>query len=245
MKFTGERLIPSVYDTNRILYYQHLVRYRFAKQYIEQNDRVLDIACGTGYGTYEIASKAKEVYGVDIDANSIAFASKEYNVPNLKYLCGDATNLSFLDGVFNSCISFETIEHLSSEQQNIFLNQIINILEPTKGRLIISTPNKSIFNSGHIDKNHFHQKEFEYHEFKNFLLKYFKIVYLFGQKNHDSLINKKRLFKFIEKLSYFKKEQKFNLTNSQYIYNENDIEFMSYNVQECPFIIAVCRNPLK
>lgn len=55
---TGERLIPDTHKKS-ITYGEHIVRYRSVLPVVE-NKVVLDIACGTGYGTQIIASKAKK-----------------------------------------------------------------------------------------------------------------------------------------------------------------------------------------
>src|SRR2546423_177000 len=39
---------------------EHVMRYRFAEQYLPRAGRVLDIACGPGYGTYHLARAAPQ-----------------------------------------------------------------------------------------------------------------------------------------------------------------------------------------
>src|SRR5690606_37933155 len=76
-------------------------------------ERVLDMACGCGYGTALLAERHpdKQVTGVDIDAEAIAYAQRHYRLPNLTYVCADAERFAAEQG-FDSIVSLETIEHL-------------------------------------------------------------------------------------------------------------------------------------
>jgi len=70
LPFTGERFTP---ECVREIWYEHWHRYVFARR-LAQGRRVLDAACGEGYGAAMLADGAVEVVGVDIDAPSIAHA---------------------------------------------------------------------------------------------------------------------------------------------------------------------------
>lgn len=72
MKFTGERIEGEQMWFN-VRFADHFPRYEFAKD--RAKDKVvLDIASGTGYGSYELAQVAKEVIGIDVDKESIELA---------------------------------------------------------------------------------------------------------------------------------------------------------------------------
>lgn len=119
MKFTGERCILG--ESGKVLEAEHLNRYKFASEYI-QDKKVLDIGCGTGYGTALLALKAKKIVGVDIDISkeAINYAKNNYSKKNIEFYVGNATNLNFLkDEEFDAIVSFETIEHM--RQSNIYL----------------------------------------------------------------------------------------------------------------------------
>ncbi len=108
MEYTGERLVPGCYHTNRDLFYWHLSRYHFAKGYIQRDDIVLDAACGTGYGTFDMASVAKRVVGIDINKECIDYASAACKATNIRFINGDCIRLSnVLNENFNVCVSFE------------------------------------------------------------------------------------------------------------------------------------------
>ncbi|WP_256203123.1 bifunctional 2-polyprenyl-6-hydroxyphenol methylase/3-demethylubiquinol 3-O-methyltransferase UbiG [Pseudomonas sp. ML96] len=90
----------------------HLERYEFAASHLS-GSRVLDMACGCGYGTALLAERHpdKQVTGVDIDPDAIAYAQRHYRLPNLNYVCADAEAFASEQG-FDNIVSLETIEHL-------------------------------------------------------------------------------------------------------------------------------------
>lgn len=70
--------------------------HKFFLDNIDPTDRVLDIGCGDGILTSDIASKAAEVIGMDIDASRIRKAKARNLRGNLRYFSGDATELKLL-----------------------------------------------------------------------------------------------------------------------------------------------------
>lgn len=118
METTGERFSPN--NNTPLCSYEHWHRYIFAKQFVN-NKNVLDIACGEGYGTSLIAESAKFVTAVDIDKETIESATAKYKRQNLKFIRGNVTSIPINgEKVFDVIVSFETIEHVNEEDQNIF-----------------------------------------------------------------------------------------------------------------------------
>ena len=69
---------------------------------------ILDVACGTGANSCELARQGHQVYGVDLDKEMLTWAMKKHQEKhNLTFLQGDATQLEFGDGTFDAVtISF-------------------------------------------------------------------------------------------------------------------------------------------
>ena len=135
----SERMDPTlpVFDPGRADF--HLDRYRFALERVAEK-RVVDLACGTGYGTKLLRTEghADFVAGVDICPEAIAYASEKHADAQVKYIVGDVGATCFDDGNFDVVVSFETLEHV--EDDTGLIDEFHRVLKPG-GMLICSTPN--------------------------------------------------------------------------------------------------------
>ena len=153
--FTGERFLPGC--TGEIAY-EHWHRYAFARQFV-LGKRVLDAACGEGYGAALLGEVAASVVGVDIDADAIAQASSRYALPGrVSFVEGSCTSLAFPDASFDLVVSFETIEHLTSADQPRMLDEFARVLK-RDGLLVVSSPNKRLYSDARNYVNEFHLHE--------------------------------------------------------------------------------------
>ncbi len=171
-EFTGERVIPGQVEDD--LWAEHLARYAFASR-LAAGKRVLDLGCGTGYGTAELAKHATEAVGVDIAVEAIDYATAHY--PAARFVTVPATELPFAEAAFDLVTSFELIEHLSDYRP--LLAQAKRVLHPA-GLFVVSTPNKLYYAEarGASGPNPFHEHEFEYAEFAAALRAFFPYVKL-------------------------------------------------------------------
>ncbi len=141
---------------------------------------VLDIACGEGYGSRILSDTAARVYGVDIDAETIAEAVKKYADENLAYMEGSAEKLEFPDDMFDVVVSFETIEHVDADMQKMFIREIRRVLKKD-GCLVMSSPDKRNYSEIPAFTNRFHVHELYADEFAAFLQKEFRHVDFYYQ----------------------------------------------------------------
>lgn len=164
----GERVSASEGE----LYRFHKERYLFAIPSVK-NKIVLDVACGTGYGTDLLVrkGKSKKVIGLDYDKKTISECKKTCKG---EFIEGDATNLPFEDNYFDIVVSFETIEHIID--YNLFLKEIKRVLKKD-GLVIMSTPNYKF----EIIKNKWHVSNFGKKEFLKIFSDNFKEVKFYGQ----------------------------------------------------------------
>lgn len=160
-EFTGERLIPGQVDVD--LLNEHMARYTFAAR-LARGKRVLDMGCGAGYGSAELAQVAHTVTGIDVAAEAVEFARANYPRPNLEFALASAASLPYPDGCFELVVAFEVIEHLENWQD--LLLEARRVLAPT-GQFIVSTPNKLYYTEsrGADGANPYHVHEFEFGEF--------------------------------------------------------------------------------
>ena len=136
----------------------HVARYLWAEKFVRQGDRVLDAACGLGYGSYALAelSKAKAITGVDGSIYAIDYANENFCplTPKLDFFAGFLWECleKYPDGHFDVIVSFETLEHV--EHPEALLKEFHRLLSPG-GRIVVSVPNDWSNETGE-DPNPFH-----------------------------------------------------------------------------------------
>jgi SAM-dependent methyltransferase len=138
---TLERVVPSELDSSDAasaeIYRLHTERYEFALKFVHSG-RVLDCACGAGYGS-EMLAKAGDgtqlVVGVDIDPLAIEHARANHGGDRIEFVCADA--IRFESEAFDTIVSFETIEHVPDPHP--MLDNFTRLLKPG-GILIASVP---------------------------------------------------------------------------------------------------------
>lgn len=170
---------PDANFFNRLVLQDHIKRYMFASHLIKYM-KVLDVACGNGYGTEILSKSAKKVVGVDISKESIDLAIKKYKNRNVEFYQSDAKSLNFSSSSFDFVVSFETIEHLSKKDARKFLVEIKRVLKRT-GKLLISTPDNRNASLGNEPANPYHLHEYSLNEFKNLISTLFVIDKIYGQ----------------------------------------------------------------
>jgi ubiquinone/menaquinone biosynthesis C-methylase UbiE len=179
---------------------EHIHRYNEALLYIGPGDTVLDIACGTGFGTDIIAGKTSgKVIGGDIAPEAIDECRGRWQKSNLEFKVLDGTKLEFPDHYFNKIVSFETIEHTTQYRQMIA--EFARVLAPG-GHLILSTPNINVSSPDGVVRNPFHTQELTYEELNQLLAASFTTVQHFGQRysRYDKKSAGRSVGKFFEKL---------------------------------------------
>jgi SAM-dependent methyltransferase len=115
-----------------------LERYAFAARHARPG-RMLDIACGAGYGTRALtdaASQTTHALGVDLSEAAIAYARARYANDRTGFVACDALDFTDPEG-FDTIVSIETIEHLPEPSR--FVDRIASLLRPG-GILVASVP---------------------------------------------------------------------------------------------------------
>ena len=152
-----------VSDYHAYDYSEHYLRYGLFRE-ICAGKRVLDVACGAGYGSYLLASwGAQEVIAVDLSAEAITEARRVFGHDRITFIQGNVEELDKLvQGQFDLIVSFETIEHLKLPR--LFLEHISH-LRTAVGIVAISAPNDAgVLRAG--EPNRFHLHRFSFDEFR-------------------------------------------------------------------------------
>jgi len=248
----------NVVDAGRLSPYwgEHAARYRYALSQVE-GKKVLDIACGTGYGIGLMQDDAGFVCGVDVDIEAASLARLECSA-NSTVLLGDGLRLPFRDGCFEIITSFETIEHLSNRFE--FLSELDRVLSPS-GKIFLSTPN-ALYTKPINGKpsNRFHVFEYTPKEFRTELEHIFRVDEHVGQKlnignrispffTDQQKLQRKlyvqvRLFgwRIMNKLPLTLREALSDLMWKRPFYpTEVDYIFSEEELSEAPVQLAVCR----
>ncbi len=122
----------------------HMVRYQWATSYIRPGDRVLDAACGLGYGSHMIHyfRKSAAVTAVDGSETAIEYAEKSFASDDgqVRFLKGDLPEVlsRYENGSFDAVVCMETLEHVNDPEA--LLLEFHRLLTPG-GRIIASVPN--------------------------------------------------------------------------------------------------------
>lgn len=147
----------------------HLERYRWAANLLrlEQDQRgtpgrLLDCACGVGYGSALLAEALEhtQVHGVDIDAEAVRYATTRYADSTAQYSVGDLCELGD-PASFDALVSLETIEHVPNATDAI---RACRRLLKTDGVLVASVPV-----TPSVDVNPYHQTDFSRRSFLKML----------------------------------------------------------------------------
>lgn len=184
LPFTGERYTP---ECAREIASEHWHRYAFARP-LAHGRRVLDAACGEGYGSALLAAAGGDVLGLDIDAGVVDHARTRYaDVPGLRFDRADATRLdAYADGAFDLILSFETLEHVREQER--LLDGFARLLAPG-GLLLVSTPDKRSYTDLTGEVNPHHVRELYRDEFEALLSARFPARRLYAQRSlfHSTL----------------------------------------------------------
>lgn len=142
---TTERVTVEDYMASKgtyIILSLHLATYDFAIPYVA-GKRVLDLGCGTGYGTERLAAVAQEIIGVDVSERAITHARQQFTAGNLSFrqigLLPEHP-LPFDDDSFDVIVSFQVIEHIRAVGG--YLDEVRRVLRP-EGDFLCVTPDRT------------------------------------------------------------------------------------------------------
>ncbi len=158
-----ERLVPERMDpadlAGAATLELHLERYRFAAGQVRPG-RLLDLACGVGYGTRLMADRnghLESALGVDIAAAAVQYALTHYADERVRFLCCDGMSFEDADG-FDTIVSLETIEHVPGP--DALFARLVALLRPG-GVLVSSVPV-----TPSVDLNPHHLRDFTSADFR-------------------------------------------------------------------------------
>ena len=162
----NENFFSRKFEYDFEVHYRHYQRYMQALQLVGsvgKNERWLDCACGSGYGTQLLAGFAESVVGYDINREALHYAKQHHEHEYCTFI-GKREKL--LQYTFDTVVSIETIEHMARDKAVPFLKMLHQILKEN-GVLAITTP--LVPESNPQPTNPFHKYEYSYKEFVSIL----------------------------------------------------------------------------
>ncbi|MEM1178750.1 MAG: methyltransferase domain-containing protein [Acidobacteriota bacterium] len=151
-------------------------RYREVLDRVQPGMRVLDIACGTGFGSRLVAELGAEVVGVDIESETVALATERHG-DLVDFRLGRAEQIPLGDHSVDLAFSIGTIEHV--EDDSTFIRELNRVLRPG-GAFIAYTPQNRM---GHIPIWPHHVREYSIDGLKAVAEPYFTVERIAGWQN--------------------------------------------------------------
>lgn len=162
----NENFFSRKFEYDFDVHYRHYQRYMKALQIvgsIGKNEKWLDCACGSGYGSQLLSGFAEFVVGFDINQEALLYAKQHYGRDYCRFVSDREELLQYM---FDVIISIETIEHMEREQAVPFLLMLRQVLK-NNGVLVITTP--LVPESNPMPSNVFHKYEYSYEEFTSII----------------------------------------------------------------------------
>jgi len=161
-----------------------LARYKFAAKMIGAGKKVLELGCNEGLGSYYLSEFSDSVTGVDFDERAVTWAQEHYEKDRLSFVCDNFFNKIY--GSHDAVVSYDVIEHICEDNENIYMDSIVSNLAKT-GICLIGTPNIEIHKFANPEIAGAHINLYSGDRFKALLEKYFHNVFLFSQ--NDEMIH--------------------------------------------------------
>ena len=102
-----------------------------------ENKKVLEVGCGTGLFTKEIAETKNKIIAIDISPELLDIARKKIQKNNLTFLLSNACKTEFSENTFDFIIGSSVLHHLNVDSA---LKEFYRILKP-RGKIMFTEPN--------------------------------------------------------------------------------------------------------
>lgn len=124
---------PASGDTIRMAIQKPLV----LKYLNKKLNKTLEIGCGSGLYTPDIAKNSSGCVSVDIQLQNVISNKNKHRERQILWICADAQNLPLKNSIFDTVVCIEVLEHLGDDQKGI--SEIARVLKKN-GKLILSVP---------------------------------------------------------------------------------------------------------
>ena len=112
-------------------------RVKMLSNHLRSGMSVLELGCGTGSFTRELARSGADIVAIDVSPELLEVATANCSAPNVRYEIQNAYELSYPEGVFDSVVGSSVLHHLEIEAA---LREIYRVLKPG-GQISFTEPN--------------------------------------------------------------------------------------------------------
>lgn len=167
-------------DPKRLLFV--LSRYKFVAKMLSGLDRVLEIGCGDGFGTYIVNQEVGLLTAVDYDPAFISDAkNNRRKEQSITFQVHDILK-GPVKGNFNGAYALDVIEHIARTSEDVFIKNIIESITKD-GTLIVGTPSIESQNYASKESREGHINCKNSQDLKKLLKKYFHNVFIFSMND--------------------------------------------------------------
>jgi len=112
-------------------------RVKMLSSHLKPGMTVLELGCGTGSFTRELARSGAEIVAIDVSPELLEIAKLNCSVPNVRFQIQNAYSLSYSEAVFDSVVGSSVLHHLEIEEA---LRDVYRVLKP-EGTICFTEPN--------------------------------------------------------------------------------------------------------
>lgn len=112
-------------------------RVKMLSNHLRSGMGVLELGCGTGYFTRELARSGADIVAIDVSPELLEIAEADCPAENVRYEAQNACALTYPDDVFDSVVGSSILHHL---EINEALREIYRVLKPN-GTIYFTEPN--------------------------------------------------------------------------------------------------------
>jgi len=171
LELTGERTLPDVPEEN-YWFQRHLVVYEWIRRRVG-GLRVIDMACGEGYGSDVLSRSAASVVGVDANPEAHEHAKARYSRPGLRF---ERNMIQLFAEPADAVVFLQTIEHVQDP------DELLEHFKRISDVAYISTPNVLTLAPPGAERsgNPWHIHEYRAGEFRALVERHYAHVELLG-----------------------------------------------------------------